>query len=197
MNELAAAPPRRHRLSRADYYRMAEVGILSPDARVELIEGEIIDMPPIGARHAGAVNALIRALSLAIRERAVLSCQNPIVLDSWNEPQPDLCILRNRDDLYQESHPTVGDVLLAIEVAESSLAFDSKVKAGLYARAAIPEYWIFDIKGAAVLVHRQPEPAGYCHIARLPSPRVLSLAALPDVEIDLSSLWYRGEGPDA
>jgi len=129
----------RHRLTVAEYYRMAEVGILSPEARVELIEGEIIDMPPIGSLHAGTVKYLTNRLTYAVRDIAIVSTQDPIFLDVHSEPQPDIALLRPRADFYRTTHPTITDVLLVVEVADTTLAYDTQIKLPLYAHHHISE----------------------------------------------------------
>lgn len=132
--------PKRHWLSRDDYYRMAEVGILAPDARVELINGEIIDMAPIGKMHCGVVDYLNMALVDAVKGRAIVRVQGAITLDGFSEPQPDLVILRPRDDFYcdGETHPSGNDVFLVIEVSVSSEKYDREVKLPLYAKHGVP-----------------------------------------------------------
>ncbi len=118
------ASPRRRPFTVDDYHRMAEAGILGEDDRVELIEGEIIDMAPIGSTRSGTINRLIRLFNLAIDEAALLSIHNPVVLDMHSESQPDPALLRPREDFYTNSHPRPEDVLLLVEVCESSLRYD-------------------------------------------------------------------------
>jgi Uma2 family endonuclease len=134
--------PRRHLINVEQYYRMAEAGVLAPDARVELIEGEIIELAPIGSGHAGIVNFLQRKFDRTIGEHAVATVQQPLRLGDRSEPQPDLMLLRPRDDFYRNSHPTAADVLLLIEVSDSTLRFDRGEKAALYARHGVCEVWI-------------------------------------------------------
>ena len=116
----ALQAPRRHPITVGEYIQMGVTGILGPEPRVELIDGEIIDMPPMGAPHAGGVKRLIRVLTQALGERAIVAAQDPIVLGDLSAPQPDLAVLRPRDDFYAEAHPGPEDVLLLIEVAASS-----------------------------------------------------------------------------
>jgi Uma2 family endonuclease len=161
-------PPVRHRFDVNHYYRMAETGILSPEDRVELIEGEVVDMAPIGSAHGGTVVGLTELVARAVADGEVLaSVQGPLRLDRHNEPQPDLMLLRPRTDRYRASHPTAADVLLLIEVADSSLAYDRGPKLALYARHGVPEVWIVDLAGRAVEISRQPEPEGYAERRRL------------------------------
>jgi Uma2 family endonuclease len=131
----------------AEYHKMAEAGILSEDDRVELLEGEIVAMSPIGSRHAGLVNRLNRLFSQRAGDQVVVSVQNPVRLGGYSEPQPDLALLRPRADFYTSSHPGPEDVLLAVEVAETSAAVDREVKVPLYARFGVPEVWLVDLAG--------------------------------------------------
>ncbi|HEX8685523.1 MAG TPA: Uma2 family endonuclease, partial [Pyrinomonadaceae bacterium] len=125
----------------AEYERMGQFGIFSEDARVELVCGEIIDMSPIGERHAACVAILTQLITLRLRLSALVWAQNPVVLDDYSEPQPDLAILKPRGDNYRTSKPTPDDVLLVIEVSDTTLEYDRQVKMRLYARAGIPEAW--------------------------------------------------------
>lgn len=135
-----------YRFTVDDYNRMAETGILKEDARVELIEGEIKMMSPIGSRHASTVDRSDRALKRLLGDSYIVRVQGPILLDDYSEPQLDLAVLHFRDDFYAGGHPTPADVLLVIEVADSTLQEDRKVKMPLYARAGIPEAWLVDLR---------------------------------------------------
>jgi Uma2 family endonuclease len=181
--------PSRHRLTVADYYRMAEVGILAPDARVELIDGEIIDMAPPGSLHAATVMFLTRALMHAVDDRALLLAQNPVRLSEYSEPQPDLALLRPRDDFYREHHPRAHDVLLIIEVAATSLRFDRETKLPLYARHGIPEMWLVDLGGKRLVRHRAPQQGAYTLVDEPDLRSTLEVAALPGVSVDLQRLF--------
>lgn len=144
-----------------DYYKMAEVGILRPDDNVELINGEIINMSPIGSKHAGTINRLARILIEKLKGKAIVSIQNPIRLDQLNEPEPDIAILKPKSDDYFSSHPKAADVLLLIEVADTSIAFDREVKLPLYAKYQIPEYWIIDLISRKIEVYTNPINGSY------------------------------------
>ncbi|HEU4627878.1 MAG TPA: Uma2 family endonuclease [Steroidobacteraceae bacterium] len=181
--------PRRHRITVEEYYRMAEVGLLAPDARVELIEGEIIDMPPIGSRHASAVSRLHYLLVRAAGDRAVVRGQSPVRLDAYSEPQPDLAVLAPRADFYDKAHPTPADALLIIEVSETTLRYDRQRKQPLYARHGIPELWIVDIQGNQLHVFRKPAGGEYTDSVTFRRPGPMPLALLPEVEVDLSALF--------
>jgi Uma2 family endonuclease len=182
-----AAVPRRL-LTVSEYHRMAAAGILTEDDRVELIEGELVAMAPIGSEHAGTVNALTRLLVLALGTRGIVSVQNPVRLDERNEPQPDFAVLRPRPDDYRRALPGPDDVLLVIEVAESSLPYDRGPKRALYARHGLAELWIVDLAAGAVEVHRGPAGDTYGSIARVGADGVLTIAALPGIEIPAAVL---------
>ena len=180
--------PTRHRVDVDAYYRMAEAGILTPSDRVELIDGDIIDMVPIGSPHAGRTNRLNRLFARAAVDGVVsVTVQTPLRLDRWNEPQPDLMLLRFRSDDYAERHPSAADVLLLVEVSDSSLAYDRTTKLGLYARFGVPEVWIVDIPGGVVEVFRDPKDGDYADRERLAEGR-LSPALVPALAVDVGAL---------
>ena len=149
-----AMPVARRRFTVEEYERMAQVGILGEHDRVELLEGEIVEMALIGAPHAGCVNRLIRLFATLLGDRVVVSAQNPLRLGQHSEPQPDLALLRPRPDFYSARHPEPDDVLLVIEVSSSSAAFDRLVKLPLYARAGVRQAWLVDLDTETVEVHR-------------------------------------------
>lgn len=180
--------PRRHKLTVDEYYRMAEVGLLARDARVELIQGEIIDMAPIGSRHAAVVNELARLFALAVTEQAVVSVQAPVRLDITSEPQPDIALLKPRADKYSQAHPTSADVLLLIEVSDTSLRYDLQTKVPLYAAHGIEEMWIVDLGSKRLHVFRSPMSGEYLEVHTKDSTDTISVAKLPSVSLDLSQL---------
>jgi Uma2 family endonuclease len=184
MNIATEQWPKRHLITVDEYYRMAEVGLLRTDARVELIEGEIIDMAPIGSQHAGVVNALNAALSAALSGRAVIAVQQPLRLGPRSELQPDIAVLKWRDDFYRASHPQAQDVRLLIEVSDSTLRFDLDSKTALYARHAVPEYWVFDLQLAQLHCFREPVAETYRSIQVL-SAGMLALLHFPDVSVNV------------
>src|SRR5262249_35682314 len=138
-----------------------EAGLFGDGARLELIDGEVIEMSPIGSRHASCVARLNLLLISAVGDRAVLYPQNPVVLDERSEPQPDIALLRPRSDGYSRSHPEPNDILLLIEVAESTLPFDRDRKGPLYAQRGVPETWVIDVEGDRILVMRSPAGGRY------------------------------------
>jgi len=184
-------PIRRHRYTVADYYRMAEVGILAPDARVELIDGEVIEMPPIGAPHASTVTEVQRTLERAVGDAAIVRVQNPIHLGRHDEPQPDLALVTPPASKYRLRHPRPGDVLLLIEVADTTLRFDRDVKLGRYARVGIPEVWLLDVKARTLQRFRESSPTGYGDSDQIGDLTALPIPGLDCVRVDLSNLWQR------
>ncbi len=166
MATIPRTAPRRHRLTVSDFHRMGEAGIFAPGDRMELIDGEIIDMSPIGAIHAAIVALLTAFLCRTVGGGVIVRCQNPIRLDDSSEPEPDIALLRPRADGYMSAHPGPGDVLVVIEVADTSLAYDLGVKVPLYARHGIPEAWVIDAATRQTRVFRDPSAEGY----RLESP---------------------------
>ena len=182
----AAVISARHKLDVHDYERMVLVGILHEQDRVELIQGEVLDMSPIGQDHEGIVNALNLALVLACQGKAIVSVQNSIRLDRWSVPQPDFAVFRYREDFYLEGRrPTPADALLLVEVADSSLQYDRKVKLPLYAAAGVLEYWIVDLKQRVVDAYTRLEGGGYAGEAKYKGGDQVMLAATPDIVVTL------------
>jgi Uma2 family endonuclease len=164
-----------------EYHRMAEAGILGADERVELIEGEIVQMAPIGPRHVGCVINATRLFITRLGDRAVVSPQNPVVIRPRSEPQPDLLLLRPRAVSYSRELPSSQDVLLAVEVADTTARFDRLVKARLYALAGIAEFWLFLATDGALEVHREPGADGYASVTLHGPGQTVSPLAFPDV----------------
>ena len=179
----------RRRFTRAEYRRMTEVGILGEDDRVELIRGEIVEMSPIGRRHRAFVDNLNQLLVLRLAGRAIVSVQNSVALTDDTEPQPDLTVLRRRQVPYKEREAYADDVLLLIEVADTSLAYERSTKLRLYAEAGIPEYWVVDCVAEAVEIHRTPGPEGYRDVSRAAGTATLTLHAFPDVELRTAEIF--------
>ncbi len=172
----------------AEYERMAEAGILTADDRVELIEGSIVNIPPIGSHHSGHLNRLIALLRRLIGQDIILSVQNPIRLTEHSEPQPDIALLRFREDYYTQSHPTPADVLLVVEIAETSLDYDRRVKVPQYARAPIPEVWIVDVRGEAVEQYADPADSTYRTVRRLSRGEELVSVAVPGLRLPVAAI---------
>jgi Uma2 family endonuclease len=182
------AEPLRRLFTVSEYHSMAEAGILSEDDRVELIEGEIYRMAPIGSRHAGCVKRLNRLLSRELGDRALLGIQDPILLDSYSEAEPDVSILRLRPDHYAGSHPAPEEIFFLVEVADSSIGFDRSVKIPTYARNGIPEVWLVDLVQGGIDVHRKPSPSGYRDVRRLRNNDRISPLAFPDLELSAGDI---------
>ena len=144
-----------------DYHRMGEAGILSAEDRVELLGGEVIRMSRIGSPHASCVDRLNALFSRRVGSRVIVRVQNPVILDRFSEPQPDLALLRPRADLYATQHPLPADILLAVEVLSSSDAYDRTLKLPLYARAGVREVWLVDLERGVVETYQHPSQRGY------------------------------------
>jgi Uma2 family endonuclease len=183
--------PQRHAISAQEYLRMAEAGVFAPDARLELIEGEIVEMAAIGSRHAGAVKTLNRLLVQRAGNLAVVSVQDPVVLANRSVPQPDLALLKPRNDDYSSSHPGVADVLLAIEVSDTTLAFDLGTKVPLYARSGIPELWVVDLEGRTIRIYREPAASGYQSAFSIGQEDSVECVAVPQVCIGARELFSK------
>ena len=172
-----------------EYHRMAEAGIFSEDDRVELIEGEIVEMTAIGNPHATCVRRLIRLFTGSpLGSRVIVDAQNPVRLGMCSEPQPDLTLLRYRDDFYASQTPAPEDVILLVEVADSSLGYDREVKAPLYADFGIPEHWIVDVTAGVIEVYRQPHQGRYQDVRRFGRGQTISLEAFPEVTFPVESI---------
>ena len=178
----------RRALTVAEYHRMGEVGILTERDRVELIEGELIAMSPIGSEHAGTVNALNRLLVQAVGERGIVAVQNPVRLDDLSEPQPDFAVLKPRADDYRRATPRSADVLLIVEVADTSLAYDRDVKRSLYARHGVPEFWIVNLAANEVEVCRAPTGDQYASVSHVGRDGVLEPELLSGVAIAVAAI---------
>lgn len=185
----AQAAPLPHRFTVDDFHRLGDLGFFGEDDRIELIEGRLIDMAPIGSEHASLVAYLNALLVRAIGDRAILYPQNPLQLGDDCECYPDLTLLRPRADRYAGRNPTAADVFLVVEIAKSSLRHDRDTKMPLYARHGIPEAWLFDLDGRRITVYREPEPEGYRLALKPVREEILSPLALPEVRVPLQEIW--------
>jgi Uma2 family endonuclease len=192
MEMLAEPTVRRHRITVEQYHRMGDAGVFEPDARVELIEGEVIDMAPIGMRHWSMVTRLTHTLAPAAGERAFVSVHQALRLSQNNEPEPDIALLKPRADFYVSALPTGRDSLLVIEVADSSLDYDLRTKARLYATHGVPEYWVIDVAANRVHLHRAAQGERYAEVQVLERPGVLALPGIDGAVIDLGGAWQQG-----
>jgi Uma2 family endonuclease len=181
--------PQKHLISADEYLRMGEGSVFAPDARLELIEGEIIEMAPIDPPHAGCVNTLIQLLARRAGDKALLSVQNPLIVSLRSVPEPDFVLLKPRPDNYRTAHPTASDVVLAIEVSDTALTFDLRTKVPLYARCGIPEAWVVDVNERVIHVFRDPSAAGYRISLTLKPGETAVCAALPEARIEVGELF--------
>ncbi|HSF38230.1 MAG TPA: Uma2 family endonuclease [Thermoanaerobaculia bacterium] len=186
---LMSAPVKKRLLTIDEYRRMGEAGIFHEDDRVELIRGEIYEMSPIGSRHTGCVRQLNQILNRRVGSHGIVDVQNPVCLEQQqSEPQPDLAVLRHRNDFYRSATPGPGDTILVIEVSDSSLAYDRKVKIPLYAESGIPEAWIADLEGETVIVYRQPSPEGYREMRTFGRGETVCAEALPELSVSVNEI---------
>ena len=192
MTTQTATPPsetaqvrQRRRFTVAEYYAMAEAGILTEKDRVELLDGEIVVMAPIGNRHQSSVDGHGEMFTLSLRGRANVRVQGPVRLDDDNEPEPDVMLLRRRDDYYATAHPGPDDVLLLIEVADTTLDFDRNVKLRLYARAGIPEVWIVNLQDRRVETYAEPEGDQYGSIRHYGPGESVAPLSFPDIALEV------------
>jgi len=178
---LATVEVRRRRFTVEEYYRMAEIGILTERDRVELIDGEIVEMTPIGHHHAACVHAVSALLTRALGDRALVWPQNQVLMPRNTEPQPDVVLLRPPLSQYWARLPLPADVLLLVEVADTSYRFDREIKLPLYAAAGIPEVWLVDLTRNVVEVFRQPAGERYQTLTPVHRGGALGPEAFPDV----------------
>jgi len=171
-----------------EYYRMTDAGILSPDDRVELIEGEVIRMSPIGTHHAACVRRINAYVSQTAGRLTIVSVQNPVHLNDFSEPQPDIALLKPRDDFYASRHPGPEDVLLIVEVADTSASYDRAVKIPLYAQAGIPEAWLADLPADFVGVFANPVNGRYQDVREARRGETLTLNSLPEIKVRIDDL---------
>ncbi len=183
-----ALQPTKRRFTVAEYHQMAQADILSEDDRVELIDGEILEMAPIGRRHAGCVDCLAHLFYRSLGQAAQIRVQGPVRLSERSEPQPDIAVLRPRPDFYRSGHPTPEDVLLLVEVAETSAEGDRRVKVPLYARSGIREFWPVDLEEDVIFVYRDPTPTGYRTVRGAPRGERLAPLAFPTQEFAVADI---------
>lgn len=178
----------KHLFSVEDWRKMGDAGIFAPDARLELIEGEVLNMPPIGSLHSSQLKRLTHWFRLKTAEDVIISVQDPLRLGDFSEPQPDLMLLRPREDFYADEHPKPEDVLLLIEVADSTLARDREIKMPLYARYGVAEYWLLNLQDACIEVYSNPTAKGYSDRHMAYKGEELSLKLLPDLRVAVADI---------
>jgi Uma2 family endonuclease len=185
----AVFTPTRYKLSVEDYHKLGAAGVLTEESRVELIDGELIEMAPIGPKHASIVDTLVSLLAPQAGNRFRLSTQNPLTLMPRSEPQPDLMLLKPRADRYSASLPSAADVLVLIEVSDRTLEYDRGLKLLLYAQHGVSEYWIVDVQEKRIEVFRDPSHKGYTRKLEFGPPDVLSPQDLLDVKLNVSEIF--------
>jgi Uma2 family endonuclease len=188
MSELMAQV--RHRVSVDDYYKMAAAGIFGANDRVELINGEIVDMAPAGSRHASLVTRLNQLFSRNLEPDVIVKVQDPLHLDAESEPEPDLMLLKARQDFYAKAHPEAQDVLLLVEVGDSTVRFDREIKLPLYARHRVAEVWLIDVEACRVEVCREPLADGSDYAERtIVSSGMIAPRAFPVASVEVGTLF--------
>jgi Uma2 family endonuclease len=180
-------PATRHRFTVEDWHQMIAAGLFGDDQRLELLEGEIFEMTPIGPPHTSVVNRLTRLWTARLGSRAIVQIQGPVLAGPISEPEPDVSLLRERSDFYRERHADPAEVLLVIEVADTSLAYD-RAKLRIYASAGMAEVWIVDLQGERVDIYRTPGPAGYADERVLRRGDRGSCQAFPDVTVTVDEI---------
>jgi Uma2 family endonuclease len=181
------APPRR--FSRSEYHRLAEIGVLKPDERVELLDGIIYNMAPMGPFHGGVSNTFVGYLWQIAQGRWVVWTQSPVALSKASEPEPDIALLAPADHCYMQRHPTPDDVFLIIEISDSSLGLDRGIKLPLYAKSAIPEVWILNLREKVVEVYREPSAGIYSRSENFRAGQHVTLSAFPNVNIPVTDIF--------
>jgi Uma2 family endonuclease len=187
-----AALQERYRFNRQQYHGLVEAGILKEDARVELIRGEVFVMAAINARHASTVDKLTLLLIEGVARRAIVRAQSPFAIGDDSEPQPDLLLLKPRPDWYSSDHPQRSDLLLVVEVADTTLRYDRQVKLPLYAEAGISEVWIVNLVEAVLEIYREPRADGYGTLLRRKAGDTVSPLAFPDLVLPVAELLPSG-----
>jgi Uma2 family endonuclease len=183
-----AMPLTLRRFTIDEYHHMGRVGILDEDDRVELADGQIVEMSPIGPEHAGCVAALTGLLSRRVGDQIIVWVQNPVDLDERSELQPDVALLAPRADTYRTAHPHRGDILLVIEVADTSLKHDRDVKVPLYAAADVPEVWLVNLPEDVVTLYHDPRGAGYATVGVARRGDTLTPIRLPSVTLRVDDI---------
>jgi Uma2 family endonuclease len=171
-----------------EYHRMGEAGVFHPEARLELIEGEIIEMSPPGIRHVSCVNRANALFAARLAEKAMVSVQNPLLLSRYTEPQPDIVLAKPRANFYSDKRLSWEDTLLAVEISDSTLSFDRNRKMRLYAAARVPELWIENLRNDVILVFRDPAPETYSSVQTFERGQVVSPSAFPEAQFTVEEL---------
>lgn len=180
--------PTKRRFTVDEYLRFADIGILAEDDRVELVEGEVVEISPLGSDHSGCVNRLTWALERQLGDTMVVAVQNPVQFGQYGQLQSVLAVLRYRDDYCARSHPAPDDVVLLVEVADTSLRYDRNVKLPLYSRAGVAEVRLVDLPAAAAERHTEPSEDGYGRMVRVRGEGTLESTTLPDLVLKVDDV---------
>ena len=183
-----STPLRTHNFTVDEYHRMAEAGVFHEDDRVELIDGQVVEMTPIGPRHAVCVDRLNGWLSRLVGDSAIVRVQSPVVLGQRAEPEPDVTLLRPPFERYQEVHPGPAEIMLVIEVADASVEYDHSVKIPLYARAGVPEAWLVNLPADRIEVYRDPAGGSYADVTSVSPSETLTPLLLPDARLSAANV---------
>lgn len=186
--------PKPKRFTLDEYHKLTEIGFFHEDDRIELIKGEIIEMAAKGTAHETCLRKLWKELPILVGDRGTLQSQAPIILPPNSEPEPDFAILQNRPDDYLSAHPTPSDVLLVMEISDSTLKYDREVKLSLYAEAGISDYWIFNLFDNQLEAHSEPFQNskvnfGYQNRRIVLPNQIIALPCFPDLSLDLSRIF--------
>jgi Uma2 family endonuclease len=191
--QVTAPVQERYHFTRRQYHAMVEAGVINAGARVELIRGEIVVMSPINPLHASAVDRLTTVFTAALAGRVVVRVQSPFVVGDDTEPQPDLILLRPREDYYAAGHPQPKDIFLTVEVADTSLRYDRETKLPLYAAAGLADVWLLNLQDNLLEVYREPGPKGYRSLQRLSPGDQVSPLSFPDLILPVAALLPPGD----
>jgi Uma2 family endonuclease len=186
----AVFTPKRTRITTDQFHKMVEAGVLTKQNRIELIEGELLEMAPIGAQHAALTSRLTRLFNLALGDAAVVSPGGPVDLGGFSTPQPDVMLLRYRADFYAEGIPKAADVLLAVEISDSTLNFDQTDKQNLYSRYSVPEYWVVDVAAKRLIIYSEPTRSeGYARELRFTILDSVVPKAFPQLKLAVKDIF--------
>ena len=174
-----------------EYNQMPQAGILKEDEKVELIRGEIVKMSPVGRRHAACVNRLNQLFSQRLGNLVLVSVQNPVELDNYSEPEPDIALLKPKTDFYESGHPTPGEIFLIVEVADTTIKGDREVKIPLYAEDNVIEVWLVNLNEQCLEIYRKPTPKGYELVQNLRRGQSLSIQKFPNINIQVDEILGR------
>lgn len=186
--EQVAFQPIRKKFTVNDFHKMTEVGILAEDGTTEIIKGELVERMPIGSRHAGVVARLSKLFEKRVGDESIIWSQNPIHLDDYNEPLPDVALLKLREDFYTENNPRPEDVFLLAEVSDSTARYDREEKTLLYAQAGIPELWLINVRREIIEIYTQPDKGNYRNIQIYQHGESIRSITLPDLQIAVDEI---------